>query len=255
MTGWCFHCSTFFTKNRLERLIGPLPESYNEQAPSSLEEAERAIKSMSQSIPKQPEIELPGGVPAWQDKRSRAYLQKREVPESLVYKHKMLLCMNGTFSNRIIVPVFDREKARTFTARDITNKKEKKYLFPAGVSSGKWLFNLDNVNHHRTVIVCEGVFDALHLQKFGLPAVASFGKKLSKEQVEKLACFSRTIFAYDSDALQETYTYMKRLGDRASAILLPYGDPTSFSEAELLKMLKNRVSLIDVAKSIVERRQ
>lgn len=252
-SAYCHKCQTWMSKWQLEDILGPMPTSeFDDQKTNTLEEALHILegKAPQEEIPQ--EIELPAGVSAWSRKRSRSYLQKRGVPQDLVLKHQIrFVTEEGMFENRILVPVIWRGKIVTFSARTI-NGGGKKYLFPRGSHPGNYLFNLNNVKG-KTVMLTEGVFDALHLQRFGLPTVASFGKALTRTQMNLLKSFSRAVFFWDSDAYSEIAKYMGKLGIRVSAALLPEGDPCEYNESQILRFIQKDQGQLGVARKILER--
>ena len=93
------------------------------------------------------------------------------------------------YSKRIIVPIFDMKgELVSFQGRDVTDKSERKYLFPPGFSStGKHLYNGHNALGAKQIVVCEGVFDVMATkialdEEMSLRSVApvgTFGKHLS----------------------------------------------------------------------------
>jgi hypothetical protein len=240
-------------RDQLEAVLGPMPTSHlAPEGIKTLDEAMRMLQGKPEKKSYAP-LKMPLGTPAWEDKRCRAYLRKRGVPEELVRKHQMtFIPYDPLYQFRVIVPTVSRKRQTlTFCARDITGQQEKRYLFPKGARTADFLFNLNHVKSFRIVVVCEGVFDAVHLQKFGIPAVASFGKRVSRAQEEALLSFQEVILMFDSDAKRATYDYMQRIRVKTSAVLLPHGDPTSFDGEELLRMIRHRQSALDVAASLL----
>src|SRR3972149_987775 len=247
--GFCFRCQTFVSKRRLEKAFGELPRSSDDLA--FVHSLDRAVKTLQGRLEEEelPIVELPESVPALEDKRSRSYLRQRQVPEYLSLQHNLRFCTEGQYRFRIIIPVYFKRKVRTFVARDITEKQPKKYLFPRGIKSGSLLFNFDSIGG-KSIIVSEGPFDALHLQKFGLPAVAAFGKKLTLAQQELLKRFEKIVIFFDSDAMEETYRYMQSLKN-SKVVLLPEGDPTNHKQEAIVNMLRHRLSQIEVAEQVL----
>lgn len=247
--GFCFKCQTFFSKRRLEKAFDCLPKSSEDITIKSLDQAINMLRGFVEKG--LPVTDLPESIPALEDKRSRSYLRQRQIPEYLSLRHNLRFCTEGQYRSRIIIPVYFKKRICTFVARDITGNKAKKYLFPPGVNSGSLLFNFDNIRG-KMVVVVEGVFDALHLQRFHIPAVASFGKKLTLAQQELLQCFEKVIFTWDADALAETHRYMRALS-QSTAVTLSKGDPTNFSGGELIKMLQHQLGKLDIAAKVLRR--
>lgn len=99
-----------------------------------------------------------------------------------------------------------------------TNKyiKPPKYLTSPGLQKGKMLYNIDNAKKSKTVVVTEGVFDAVSV---GRCAVATFGKQVSDEQVATLKSYwDVIILLLDPDAQDEQSRLVARLGSTALVI-------------------------------------
>ena len=91
------------------------------------------------------------------------------------------------------------------------------------------LYNFDNMVDGEQIVLVEGPFDVMSLDKQGIKAVATFGKKISKDQIKLLEAKhpSKVILMYDSDALgtiQKTFDRLNKRFDTAIAVL-PNGDP------------------------------
>lgn len=91
-----------------------------------------------------------------------------------------------SYLNRIIFPVYINEKLKGFQARDFTGKAPK--AFKALNSPGSWrsfyFWNYDNVKESDTIIICEGITDAL---KCGIHrSIAIFGTFLTDDQFKLL---------------------------------------------------------------------
>ncbi len=134
--------------------------------------------------------------------------EKRNLAPSLVQQYEMGYCRVGEYKGRVIIPINMDGELRGFVARHIRNRNPP-YLNPDYVKMGEVLFNLDNVVGQRRVVLVEGVFDALRLPKM---AVCTFGKKISRTQMELLhdAGFEEWVFCYDGDAYEDNLKYASR---------------------------------------------
>lgn len=168
------------------------------------------------------------------------------IPQEQVHYYRMGVCLQGFYSNRLIVcDLDDKSNVIYWVARDITGRVPKswKLLNPnaesLGVGSSDLLFNYFRAKDHETVIVTEGVFDALYV---GENAVASYGTGLKKNHIYWLlkARFKEVIFMYDPDVS------MEYLEDSAREVAqhipckickLTKGDPDEHSKEELNKLL------------------
>lgn len=78
------------------------------------------------------------------------------------------------------------------------SKYNPKYLYPKEISTHNTVFNLHNIKENDTIILCEGIFNAITAGKNG---VASYGCHLSNIQLNLIMSKNPTkiIIAYDSD--------------------------------------------------------
>jgi hypothetical protein len=91
----------------------------------------------------------------------------------------------------IVIPVIENGAEIAWSSRpphegpflDEQGNKVPKYYHMPGFRSQKYLLNFDVAKHYKTVILVEGQFDAM---KVGGPAVALFGKSLSRYNLERL---------------------------------------------------------------------
>ena len=141
------------------------------------------------------------------------YLVNRGVTADLAKYYDLRFCLDGWFnymkddgsrggqnySMRVLIPIYDIEGVMvSFQGRDITGTAEKKYLFPPGfASTGKHLYNIQNVIMSDTVVVGEGVFDVIAIDAalredpalHKVATVGTFGKHLSQGPDSQLERF------------------------------------------------------------------
>jgi len=83
---------------------------------------------------------------------------------------------------------------------------------PAGMQKSSTLFGYDVVQEHDWAVLVESPLDAVRLFGLGIPAFATLGAWVSREQVTLMArCFSYVILALDND----------KAGNEAAAIVKP----------------------------------
>lgn len=209
-TGFCQRCNW---KGGFDQLLRALNASGFVNSVPSLNELKNALKGNddggtdSEMLRRGDEDErsslLPKGIiPAWKHPVSRAYLKARKLGRPDVDEAGIYYCPIGYYAKRIIIPVFDQTgEYRTFVARDVTGKAERKYLYPKGCRVGRLLYRLDTVRRRklRRVWMVEGAFDALHTRPYG---VATFGKHLSRYQIAELkrARVKKVVLIWDWDA-------------------------------------------------------
>ena len=105
----------------------------------------------------------------------------------------------GFFKFRIIIPVYINTRLITFTARDITNLSDKRYINCKNEESilpiKHTIYGSDKAIFD-SVLVVEGPTD---VWRYGPGAVATFGIQYSQEQIELLKKYKRVVIAYDRE--------------------------------------------------------
>lgn len=83
------------------------------------------------------------------------------------------------WKGRLIIPVFKDNKLIYYTGRDLTGKKERKYLNP-GVAKSTIMFGFDQLFTHTSdpLYIVEGIFDAMLID-----GVAILGRRLSQQHI------------------------------------------------------------------------
>ena len=152
------------------------------------------------------------------------YLRWRRLPAGAA-RRVGLLDRHGreTMAGRIVVPEFRAGRAVWLIGRDIReDAASPKYL---GLPGRKPVLGWETTTGEPAVILAEGVFDWLTLQRWRLPAIGLGGTHASSRLVDALQRFERIYVALDNDpAGQEaTQRLMERLGQRAIPISLPPG--------------------------------
>jgi len=119
-------------------------------------------------------------------------------------------CLFGKYSGRLILPVWQRNKLVFWQARDTSGTHQLRYLTPAGYSGTNCLFNIDKASSFDEVVICEGVFSAL---KTGEDAVATFGNKISQQQINLLKEYGvrNVVLCFDPDSWNVPNPVKKRL--------------------------------------------
>lgn len=161
--------------------------------------------------------------------------------------------------DRLLIPIYQGLRVVGWQARmidKITDKKQKKYIFPPlrethNIGKNNWLYNKDVAKFHEDMVLVEGVTD---VWRVGPNAVCSFGKTLSPKQIHSLKLLwgysGSCVICFDSD----TWTKPKekarldmlvrklreeKVFPRGVAVLyLPEGyDPADYPREQLLDMI------------------
>jgi hypothetical protein len=108
-------------------------------------------------------------------------------------------------AGRIIIPIKDRlGNVVSWQGRDMTGISKIRYQIQPGFRVAESLYNIDQIVIGQPIILCEGVFDVWGWARAGFNnAVATWGKKISKEQLLMLCALKpgRVYMAWDEDAI------------------------------------------------------
>ena len=132
------------------------------------------------------------------------YLLNRLTLET-VKQFNLGVCASGYYSDRIIVPITHENKSVGFIARDYSGNAKKKYLFPSGLKTKDFLFNLDKVEGSEIILV-EGPFDAMSMVEKGFENTACiFGTSVSTRQATLLQekGIKKVVLCLDNDAAKD----------------------------------------------------
>ena len=184
--------------------------------------------------------------------------------ERLAEYYDLRYCRFGYFAQRIIVPIFHERQLVAWTGRaigaavrryinlseDADTARKQGFVSPAVLGMGSVVFNYDRAAEGgRTLIICEGPFDALKLDWFapeGDTAVAVFGmpKQAQVSLLLRLAKkFERTRVALDAAALSNSlrlwWNELGILGNAVRWLDMPPGvkDPGAMDGAAVAEFL------------------
>jgi len=103
------------------------------------------------------------------------------------------------FYNRIIIPCYNNRKILNYECRDYTKKSSVKVLYPKGADNN-FLFNFDNIDIHKPLVVTEGIKSLSHIWEYYTKnTVSTFGKILKDGQKEQLLLCDKIIRFLDND--------------------------------------------------------
>ena len=129
-----------------------------------------------------------------------SYLYKRGITDSDILKYNIGYCVEGLYTNRIIIPSYDEKgDLNFFVGRDFYNSKMKYRNTPTTKNViGFELF----INWDEPIILCEGVFDAMAFKRNAIPL---FGKTIMSNLQKKIINNRvQTIYlALDNDAIKD----------------------------------------------------
>ena len=140
------------------------------------------------------------------------YMKYRGIPESKVNDMGCLTSRADGFDWRIIVPAYNGEGEPTFyQARAITRGVKPKYLNPLTPKKDALFYNMGRIPQPQPhLVLVEGIFKALNFWRIGVPAIAIFGKEMTRAQIKRLAeLTTKVTIMLDPDA----YTFSLKLVD------------------------------------------
>lgn len=152
------------------------------------------------------------------------YLKERGVTKELIKRYRIGICnLSEKFKNYILVPIYDDDKIRGYLGRYAGKKVpdgKLRYNNSIGTDFARLLYGYDDVikDETKTVIITEGVFDKFSCDRYlrlfdenGVRCVSTFGKKISKYQIDKLIDkhVKNVIISWDFDAIKQ----IKKVGN------------------------------------------
>lgn len=189
-------------------------------------------------------LEEPPGLSSSLPKEYQEYLIGRGFdPAHLQSKYGLVAggyC--GFFAYRVVIPVIKDGQIVNYQGRDITGQQVKYKAYPnekSVIPLRNCLFNIDSVARSDSVVIVEGVFDAM---KIGDGAVATFGTEFTKSQIMQLIekPIKNVFVLYDSLAERQAEKLAHFLTPffRSVEILYIQGkkDPGEFNDEEVKQL-------------------
>lgn len=146
-----------------------------------------------------------------------------------------------TLKNRIIFPIKFNNVIVGASLRKTFAKDYPKWSHqPIHLKTKNILYNYDEIMYKNSIVVCEGINDVLAFYEINIPAVATFGAHISKEQYYLLLKTGADLtFAFDGDAAGQNATQLaiKLFQNKANISFIPFKlkeDPESIPR-EVLK--------------------
>lgn len=221
-----------------------IPEK--EYSEAALEEMFAILQGTMDIVETQSLLILPVCEPVRPGSMAMRYMLNRGVPRSKVDAMGCMTSTDFAYENRIIIPVYDRKGQVIFyQGRALLKSMKPKYLNPVTPKKGVLFYNMghtlpDSLPH---LYVVEGIFKALKFWELGIPAVAVFGKEITKEQASMI--WSRTesvTIMLDPDAFNfgiQMADQLLAMRDWVKArVILPPKAPDDMSAKELIELLE-----------------
>ena len=213
-------------------------EQYSVADPGDISEALKALEGHAVAVTgkyKGKRLELPEDFvdikPKGTTKRFFDYLYRRGFGDDtadVIETYELLCAKVGHYQDRIVIPLFYKEKLVTWTGRAITRTTgdTPRYLSHsmekgALLRPTDFIYDEDSLRKGGKVLfICEGPFDRIKLdyyaREFDCRATCTFTTALSDSQVAAIAGlsgrYSRRILLYDRTAVSAQFEAMDRLG-------------------------------------------
>lgn len=155
-------------------------------------------------------------------RKSTPYLLQRGItPEDCKRYNIGATDMFRKYKNYVIIPIYDNGEVRGFLGRYGAKKvpeNKLRYNNSRNTEFGQLLFGYDEIikGETETVILVEGCFDKIAVDKVlklwevsEIKCVCTFGKKISREQINKLLIkgIDSVVLLYDFDAIKDIKKY------------------------------------------------
>ena len=193
-------------------------------------------------------ITLPEGITEIWPASFLKYLKKRKFkPKKIIRKYQLKATYPlGKYKFRIVIPIIMNRKIKSFICRDITGRREPKYLMPEQFETIKTpkqcIYNYDSVQNGGNCILVEGPTD---VWRMGKGAISFFGVTSSTEQLVhfKRKNINKLFIMMDNDAPGKTSAkkisnFLSPLAKSTEIITMTsHPDPGSLlqEEAEIIK--------------------
>lgn len=188
------------------------------------------------------------------------YFMERGIHEATA-RHFGIGYFRGTppFGRRIVAPLHDAVGTLVgHIGRAIDEGISPRYLFQRGVRRSELLFNLHRVKRSGadTVVVVEGIFDALAVHQVGVSNVVStLGCEVTENQRALLSRFRRILVLFDADpaGLTAAQKLEREFGRAVLRLELPKADPASLKGVLLERVIRGAEKTADATSRRVAR--
>jgi DNA primase len=184
-------------------------------------------KRVKSAPPKPSELIVPASFPIPFNGQNLHYLQNRGISLEIAAYFHLRYCHDGWFNyefegqrkgmffgERVLIPVFDLDgKMVNFQGRDVTGKRDPKYLFPPGLpSTGIHLLNGMNVRDTTRIAIGEGAFDLMAMK-------IAFDEEPSLRDVIPVGTFGKAVSDGNSDSQEAKFRTLMDRGVRQATFM------------------------------------
>jgi len=172
----------------------------------------------------------------------KKFFTSKGIEKEDIERYRFMYSNIGKYKNKLVVPLYEGNKLVYFIARDLTAKgryynieRSKIGILPyyLGEKNRYWLY------------LCEGIFDAISINKLGYSSGILLGTHISKEQILKIKNFGfkKVVINLDGDAKKKAFVLVEKiLKFSLPSVLILYEDkeePNSIyvKDKEMLKRM------------------
>lgn len=181
--------------------------------------------------------------------KAEIFLKGRGLEEADISGYNLMTTDSGKFKGKLIIPLYEGGTLAYIVARDL--QKKGRYYNVNINRSGVLPYYLSRIDTP-CIYLCEGIFDAISVNKIGFTSAVMLGTVLSKEQMRKLERwkFTEVVVCLDGDAQEKAfkmYDMLKKYGFNAHIVMMHSADDPNDvyvrDRAELKWLLKHPVTL------------
>lgn len=153
------------------------------------------------------------------------YLRKRGITNQDMERYNIQCSLekSGPYKNTVIFPIYENTKLAYFVARKYDDSKPKYINAPWSKEGTVFKSYTGKIGVDAVYVLCEGIFDAIAINKAGYNAIAILGKQMTGQQLSKLtSCDWKYIIYLDQDAFTHAINLKLQLnavGNRAQVLV------------------------------------
>lgn len=155
--------------------------------------------------------------------------------------------------DRLGFPIIQEGKLVGYSLRATRVDDVPKWIHqPTHIKTGELLYNFDAVIGAVKIVVCEGITDVWAFDEIGVPAVCTYGAKISDEQKKLLLILgSDLVFAFDGDdagrsATLKAYETFRKIANIEFIHFADGEDPENIEREALLNYYKTKTRKVGI---------
>jgi DNA primase len=153
----------------------------------------------------------------------KKFLESRGLDKDDIHRYQIMTTDKGKFRDKIIFPLYEGNRLVYIVARDSAPKG--RYYNINVNRSGLLPYYLGKVDK-TTVYLCEGIMDAISVNKLGYSSAVLLGTVMTMEQLHKIDSFGfkKMVISLDGDALEKSMKIYDMVVRRRMPVLVTLFD-------------------------------